>query len=131
MGGLDLADGLRLIHQSADQDYFGHHSHLRFAWAVLDEASDVDEAERVVTNTIRHVTELHGNPAKYHHTVTVFWIHLLDHLRQTHPDVTDLDEMIEVYPDLGDPTLPNRHWSDLDTEQAKRTWVEPDLIPLP
>jgi hypothetical protein len=131
MGGLDLADGLRLIHQSADEDYFGHHSHLRFAWAVLDEASDVGEAERVVTNTIRHVTELNGNPSKYHHTVTVFWIQLLDHLRREHPEAADLDEMIEIYPDLDDPTLPNRHWSDLDSEAAKRTWVEPDLIPIP
>jgi hypothetical protein len=39
--------------------------------------------------------------------------------------------MLDVYPALGDQTLPERHWSNLDSEETKTAWVEPDLIPLP
>ena len=84
MNQLDLADGLRML-EATRGDYLDHKAHLRFAWAVLDEAEDVDDAVRVVSLTIRHVAELGGNPAKYHETVTVFWIRLMAHLRESLP----------------------------------------------
>ena len=131
MSNLDLADGLRLMQEASGGEYFGHVAHLRFAWAVLDEADDAEDAARVVSLTIRHASELGGNPMKYHVTVTVFWIKLLEHLRRTHPDVSSVPEMLDRYPPLGDPSLPERHWSNLDTEETRTSWVEPDLIPLP
>ena len=130
MSRLDLADGLRILNATTDGT-LDHRAHLRFAWAVLDEAEDLDDAARVVSLTIRHVADLGGNPGKYHETVTVFWIRLLGHLRETYPDVPDVDQMLERYPEAGDPALPRRHWSDLDSPQARSTWVEPDLLPIP
>jgi hypothetical protein len=127
---LDLADGLRMLNATRSQ-YLDHKAHLRFAWAVLDEADDVDDAVRVVSLTIRHVAELGGNPGKYHQTVTVFWIRLIAHLREAYPDLKDVEQMLERYPAALDPGLPSRHWSDLDSPEARATWVEPDLIPLP
>lgn len=131
MSALDLADGLRLLHQASGGEYLGHLAHLRFAWSLLEEAEDVADGERLACLTIRHAAELSGSPGKYHATVTMFWIRLLDHLRHQHPDVSSVDEMLEQYPPLGDVTLPRSHWSDLDSEEAKAHWVEPDLIPLP
>jgi hypothetical protein len=61
----------------------------------------------------------------------MFWVRLLDHLRDAHPDVTSVEQMLDVYPALGDPSLPEMHWSNLDSEETKAGWVEPDLIPLP
>ncbi len=130
MSRLDLADGLRIL-DATTTGPLDHRAHFRFAWAVLDEAEDLDDATRVVSLTIRHVADLGGNPGKYHETVTVFWIRLLGHLRETHPDVSDVDQMLERYPAAGDPSLPRRHWSDLDSPQARSTWVEPDLLPIP
>jgi hypothetical protein len=127
---LDLADGLRILDVTA-RDVLDHRAHLRFAWAVLDEAEDVDDAIRVVSLTIRHVADLGGNPGKYHETVTVFWVLLLAHLRDAHPDADDVEQMLERYPEAGDPGLPRRHWSDLDSPRARTTWVEPDLLPIP
>jgi hypothetical protein len=127
---LDLADGLRML-DATRGDYLDHGAHLRFAWAVLDEADDIDDAVRVVSLTVRHVSELGGNPGKYHETVTVFWIRLMAHLRETYPDLENVEQMIERYPEALDPGLPSRHWSDLDSPQARTSWVEPDLIPLP
>ena len=130
MNQLDLADGLRML-EATRGDYLDHKAHLRFAWAVLDEAEDVGDAVRVVSLTIRHVAELGGNPAKYHETVTVFWIRLMAHLRESNPDLENMEELVERHPPALDPTLPGRHWSDLDSPEARATWVEPDLIPLP
>ncbi len=131
MSPLDLADGLRMMQQAGEGGYFGHEAHLRFAWAVLDEAEGSEDAERLACLTIRHAADIGGNPAKYHATVTIFWIRLLDHLRRSHPDVTSVGQMLDVYPPLGDSALPERHWSNLDSEESRTSWVEPDLIPLP
>ncbi|MEX2251928.1 MAG: hypothetical protein WD895_07625 [Acidimicrobiia bacterium] len=130
MNRFDLADGLRML-DATRGDYLDHKAHLRFAWAVLDEAEDVDDAAGVVSLTIRHVAELGGNPNKYHETVTVFWIRLIAHLRETYPDLENVEQMVERYPAALDPGLPGRHWSDLDSPEARATWIEPDLIPLP
>jgi hypothetical protein len=127
---LDLADGLRMLEATCGE-HLDHKAHLRFAWAVLDEAEGVDDAARVVSLTVRHVAELGGNPGKYHETVTIFWIRLLAHLRQTYPDLENVEQLAERYPAIYDPRLPRRHWSDLDSGEARSTWVEPDLIQLP
>jgi hypothetical protein len=52
-------------------------------------------------------------------------------LREAHPAVTSVRQMLDVHPPLADPSLPERHWSNLDTVESRTTWVEPDLIPLP
>ncbi len=131
MSNLDLADGLRIMQQAGEGGYFGHEAHLRFAWTVLEETDDLEDAERVACLTIRHAADIGGNPAKYHATVTMFWIRLVEHLKQAHPDVTSVEQMLKVYPPLGDPSLPQRHWSNLDSEESRTSWVEPDLIPIP
>ena len=130
MTKLDLADGLRLIHGVRTEGGFGHLAHLEFAWALLDEAADVEEAERVASMTIRHAAELAGTPEKYHCTVTLFWIRLLAHVKTSYPEARTLDAVMQVAPELADPDLPNRYWSNLDGE-AKQHWVEPDLRPMP
>jgi hypothetical protein len=131
VSNLDLADGLRLLHEASGGEYLGHQAHLRFAWSLLDEADDQEDASRVACLTIRHAAEMGGTPAKYHATVTIFWIRLLQHLRDTHPDVSSVSDMLERHPPLGDSTLPERHWSNLDDDEARAHWVEPDLIPIP
>jgi hypothetical protein len=130
MTQLDLGDGLRILHKAKTGEHFGHESHLRFAWALLDSADSVENAEHVANLTIRHVAELGGNPTKYNCTVTIFWIRLLDHVRKTHDSISNLEEAFDAWPDLQDPHLPDRHWSDVNSEEAKRHWVEPDLIPM-
>lgn len=130
MSDMDLADGLRLLHATHHEGPFDHMAHLRFSCAVLEEAETVDEAIGVVSLTIRHAAELGGTPDKYHETLTVFWVRLLDHVRQTYPGATTIEELTEVYPDITDANLASRHWSDLEGD-ARTTWIEPDLIPMP
>jgi hypothetical protein len=120
-----------MMQEAGEGGYFGHQAHLRFAWEVLDEADDLADAERVTCLTIRHAASIGGNPDRYHATVTIFWVRLLGHLRAVYPDVTSVEQMLTVYPALGDQSLPERHWSNLDSEESRAGWVEPDLIPLP
>jgi len=129
MTSLDLADGLRILEANKGGGRFGHEQHLRFGWALLDEASDCEEAEHVAAITIRHAAELSGSPDKYHYTVTMFWIRMLDHIRDD--GITTFDDAIAKHPMLDDSKLPDRHWSNINNATAKREWVEPDLIPLP
>lgn len=132
MTRLDLADGLRLIHgASGREDHFGHEAHLRFVWALLDEAADTEEAERVACLTISHAAELADNPDKYNCTVTLFWTRLAAHVRSEHHEAATLEDAFDVFPDLRDPHLPDRHWSNINSAEAKQRWVEPDLAPMP
>ncbi len=130
MRPLDLADGLRLLHLAKGDGYFGHQAHLRFGWSLLEEAADVEEAERVAALTIRHAAEVAGSPTKYHYTMTLFWIRMLARVRDEH-GITSLEEALEAHPELADARLPDRYWSNIDDEEARRRWVEPDLQPLP
>ncbi len=131
MSRLDLADGLRLLESTDNEGAFGHNEHLAFAWAVLEEADDLDSAIGVVSMTIRHAAELAGNPDKFHLTMTVFWVRALDAVRRAHPDIASIEDALTVFPDLADPYLHQRHWTDINRDEARRTWVEPDLKPIP
>lgn len=126
---MDLADGLRLIAGARRGEHFGHEDHLRFAWGLLSEAPSVEDAERVANLTIRHVAELAGNPNRYNCTMTIFWIRMLHQARRE--GVATLEEAIAAHPELADSRLPHTHWSDIDTEEARTRWVDPDLRPMP
>ncbi len=105
-------------------------AHLRFGWSLLEEAADLDEAQRVAALTIRHAAEIAGSPTKYHYTMTLFWIRMLARAR-SEGGASTLEETLKTHPELGDPRLPDRYWSNIDNEEARRRWVEPDLQPLP
>ena len=129
MTALDLADGLRILEATKGEGHYGHEQHLQFGWDLLEEAQDCAEAEHVAAITIRHAAELSGNPGKYHYTVTMFWIRVLDHIRDE--GVTSIEDAIAQYPMLENSKLPDRHWSNVNDDTAKRKWVEPDLAPMP
>lgn len=131
MSKLDLADGLRMMHLAGSDEGFGHTEHLTFAWLALEEADTVEDAIALVSLTIRHAAALAGNPGKFHLTMTVFWVRILEHVRTEHPQIISIENAIEAFPDLADPTLHRRHWSDISFGRARREWVEPDLEPLP
>jgi hypothetical protein len=111
---------------------FGHREHLHLAWSCLRRKS-LPATREDVAGFIRHVVRRHGAPDKYHETLTRFWIHAtaLALAGSARPD--DFDALLAEHPHLGDKGLPYRHWTRalLDSEVARREWVEPDLLPLP
>jgi hypothetical protein len=124
---------LRLFHGSAlAGEEFRHKGHLRLAWLVLSEHSR-DEAEQIVAREIRRFAVANGASNRYHDTLTRFWVRLVGHAMETAPEAGTIDELLARFPLLLDKSLPYRHWrgETFNSDEARASWVEPDLVPLP
>jgi hypothetical protein len=89
-----------------------HAAHLRLALAYLEESTSVDEAAGRMASALRRFATAAGHPEKYHHTMTVFWLHMVARL-------LDKDLPLTYY-------SRERLWSDA----ARTGWLAPDLRTL-
>jgi hypothetical protein len=110
---------------------FGHRDHLRLAWA-LTKPHGLDIAERLIKKGIKEFAEYQGAGNRYHETLTMFWVRIVNHAIQARPDIGNFDVFIESFPFLLDKNLPNRHWTSerLWNDSARASWIEPDLRPI-
>lgn len=113
-------------------EQFHHRDHLRLAW-YLTRTLGPDEAARAITSGIRRFAAHYGHAAKYHETMTLFWVRLVAHLVACRPDLADFDTFLTAFPLLLDKDLPYRHWrrETMFSPPARAHWVEPDLLALP
>jgi hypothetical protein len=114
------------------QGGFHHRDHVRLAWR-LNRELGVDAAPGAIARAIQLVAAHHGEPGKYHETLTQFWARVVGHHVASEPELTDFEQFMAVYPQLLDKDLPVRHWrrETLYSEAARAAWVEPDLVALP
>lgn len=115
----------------ADGTGFGHREHLHLAWRYVRHGG-LASAERQMRSAILHVASTHGDPDKYHETLTTTWVRLVAaHVRTA--TASDFDTFISENPALLDRDLPSRHFSArvLQSAEARRAMVEPDLATLP
>jgi hypothetical protein len=112
----------------ANED-FHHASHLHVAWVYLDESSSVPQAANKMRNTLRRFATAAGKPEKYHETITLFWVHLLAHAARRGER---LEEIVHANPQLLEKNFPLTYYSAerLFSDEARTSWVEPDLKPL-
>jgi hypothetical protein len=112
--------------------HFHHRDHLRLAWC-LTRRHGADAATTLITAGIRDFATRHGQAAKYHETLSRFWVRLVDHQARTRPDLTTFDAFLAAFPHLLDKDLPYRHWhrATMDGPAARAVWVEPDLLEMP
>jgi hypothetical protein len=112
-------------------DGFGHRQHVELAWRFLG-SRPVDQAADAVTAAIRQVAAAHGQPGKFHETITGSWVRCVAVHRERWPAAT-FDEFLERNPQLLDSGLLAHFYSpDLLASPAARTqWVTPDLRALP
>jgi hypothetical protein len=110
---------------------FGHADHLYVAWRLVREQGHARGSE-LFTDGLRSLAEEHGQAAKYHQTLTDFWLALVVHAVGLRPELDDFEAFLEAFPLLRDSSLARRHWSDdvLWSESARRGWLAPDLLPL-
>ena|SRR5215467_1948688 len=110
---------------------FHHYDHLRIAWIVIDRHGPELAAE-VVGERLKAMAVARGVAALYNETMTRFWIRLIAHVREA-TGATTIDQAIEKMPMLLDKNLAQRHWSRtlMFGPEARASWVEPDLRPLP
>lgn len=129
--GEDAALARGLEQGTLDTASFHHASHLRVAWVYLAESASIDEAALKMAAALRRFAASVGKAAKYHETMTVFWMRALAAAGEAHPG-EDLDAILRARPDLRDANLPLAYYSRdrLYGDQARQTWIEPDLRPL-
>jgi hypothetical protein len=110
---------------------FGHHDHLRIAWLVI-ERHGPELAAEIVGERLKAMAVARGVTPLYNETMTRFWIRLIAHVREATQAPT-VDEAIARVPMLLDKNLAQRHWSRtaMFGPEARASWVEPDLVPLP
>jgi hypothetical protein len=110
---------------------FHHRDHLRLAWVQINRLG-LERASEVVTADIQHFAAAHGSAHRYHDTMTRFWVRIVGMAIGRHPDL-GFDDLLAAEPHLLDKGLPLRHWSReaMASDSAKRSWVEPDVRPIP
>ncbi len=111
---------------------FRHRDHLRLAWLLVRRLGP-DAGSDAVASGIRSFATQHGNPEKYHETLTRFWARIVSHHATAHPAIDDFDAFIAAFPHLLDKSLPYRHWhpETMNSAEARARWVEPDVLALP
>jgi hypothetical protein len=121
-----LADG------SLPAGAFSHRSHVRAAWQCLREDPLPQAAQRYCGLLRRFVKQL-GAEDKYHHTLTMALLHLIDARRRTTPG--DWDSFERAHPELFADArrLVEQHYNPatLAKSEARSGFVEPDRAPLP
>jgi hypothetical protein len=110
---------------------FGHRQHVELAWRYLAR-HDADQAADSVAAAIRQVAEAHGQPAKFHQTITRSWVQCVAVHRERWP-AAGFEEFLDRNPRLLDSGLLGHFYSPelLASLQARSQWVAPDLHPLP
>ena len=110
---------------------FHHVSHLHVAWVYLAESSSVLQAASKMCRTLRRFAAAAGKPDKYHETITLFWVNLLSHIYAVHRG-EPLEDVVHANPQLLEKNFPLTYYSGerLFSDEARISWVEPDLKPL-
>ena len=116
----------------AEVHEFHHVDHIRLTWAILRNVSGNDAMDKV-REIITGFAARHGQAAKYHETITRFWVELVGYATTLHPEASSVEDLTAVAPHLLDKSLPWRHWSNKRpmSSDARAHWLPPDLIPLP
>jgi hypothetical protein len=110
---------------------FHHVSHLHVAWVYLAESSSVQQAANKMHRTLRRFVAAAGKPQKYHETITLFWVHLLSRAYAASGGER-LEEIVRANPQMLEKNFPLAYYSAerLFSDEARISWVEPDLKPL-
>lgn len=111
---------------------FHHSDHIRMAWLYL-RGYGFEEGTARIAEGIRRFAASHQQHRLYHETITVFWIRVVEHVRQTYPEVADFESLVLRAPFLSDSRSIYKHYDRqlLMSDRARQEWCAPDLLPLP
>ena len=114
----------------ANED-FHHASHLHVAWVYLAESSSVRQAANKMRDTLLRFATAAGKLEKYHETITLFWLRLLSRA-QAASRGERLEDIMRANPQLLEKNFALAYYSAerLFSDEARTSWVEPDLKPL-
>jgi hypothetical protein len=116
--------------EANDLDEFSHRDHIRLASAYARRGGVQAAIEGA--RGIRRLAEAHGANRKYHDTMTVAWARVVGRLAVDSAPLP-FGEFLDAHPELLRRDLLSAHYRTglLFSEQARASFVEPDLAPLP
>ena len=111
---------------------FTHEAHLRLAWIHIQKYG-LEDAITHICEQIAHFDAMLGNGTKYHETITIAAIKMVNHFMLKTPSPS-FKTFIEHNPRLlhNFKDLLHSHYSSylLTNEVARLTFLEPDLLPF-
>ena len=110
---------------------FHHADHLRLAWLYV-QRHGARAAEARLLEGIPRFAQRAGAPQKFHHTATVAWTRLVATACRESNSCDSFYEWMKSHPELLNKHLLNQHYSAerLESSEARRGWLDPDLKPL-
>jgi len=110
---------------------FKHREHVRLTWGYLTGEPPAAVGRRLCASLLDLATSL-GVAERFHHTLTVVWVRLIESARRSHPDMP-FDALVEECPWLLDKDAPLAYYSreHLYSDEARARWVDPNLQRLP
>jgi hypothetical protein len=111
---------------------FGHAAHVRAAYLYLRAAEFPAALERT-RRTIRNYTTHLGKPKRYHETITVAYLALIQQHLSERGDGGGWRAFERQNPELLDPGLLLKYYprTQLATDLARRVFVLPHAVPAP
>ncbi|MGZ6390177.1 MAG: hypothetical protein ACXWQZ_13075 [Ktedonobacterales bacterium] len=130
MGDADFVQAF--LDGSLPPTQFHHRDHLRLTWFLI-RREGMERAMEMTAASIQRFATQHGQAAKYHETMTRFWVRIVGHAIAARPDIVAFSEFLDAFPWLLDTGLPFRHWrrETMGSAEARAGWVEPDVLALP
>jgi N-formylglutamate deformylase len=111
---------------------FHHRDHLRLAWIYLEQFGLAKARERLA-ESIRRYALYHGKSEKYHHTVTIAWLQLIEHAVRGASGGASFEDVLKQFPGLLNRKALDQYYSAaaLGSPAARTSFVPPDKEPLP
>jgi N-formylglutamate deformylase len=124
-------DAFLMRFEAAALSSFDHRDHLRVAFAYARRGG-LDHAVARAREGLRRFATAHGEPGRYHATLTTAWARVVAHYALRARDA-DFDAFLAAHPRLLERDLLCDHYSRerLFSEAARAAFVEPDLLALP
>lgn len=116
------------------KDDFTHAKHLTVAVAYLYELSESQATERMRASLLRFLNHHGVGEAKFHETLTVFWIKTLRaFMVQLDPEASLLKITNLSLDRFAESRLVYQYYSEarLQSSEARNNWIEPDLKVIP
>ena len=109
-----------------------HKEHVRLAFLYLRQHGPAQARDRIQETILRYATS-QGAAHKYHVTVTLAWMVLVEHAALTLPPQATWQDLLEASPRLLSKSALEQYYSKelLASDAARQSFVEPDLAALP
>lgn len=111
---------------------FGHAGHVRAAWLYLRRHAFAEALARM-SAALRRDTAAHGKPDRYHETVTVAYMALVNERLRTQGDGGDWESFLGANPELLDRRLLSHYYrpETLASPAARQVFILGEFRPQP